>query len=125
MKKNFHSEVFFEKWNDTEKPKKKSEIRELSKDKWCNQMGQVGTSWSRGTSGIRRKGSSDLSGTNGTRRRGSSDLRGTSGGKDKGSVHLNHSTCPKWECKPGRGLFNHWRIDTRGRHDASIESAGS
>jgi len=84
LKKNFHSNVFFEKWNDTEKPKKKSEKRELAKDKWYNQMGQVGTSWSRGTSGIRTTGSSDLSGTSGTRRRGSSDLCGTSGTRTRG-----------------------------------------
>jgi len=47
-------------------------------------MGQVGTSWSRGTSGTRRRGSSDLSGVSGTRRRGSSDLRGTSGTRTRG-----------------------------------------
>jgi len=69
LKKTFHSHAFFEKWNDTEKPKKKSEKRELAQDKWYNQMGQVGTSWSRGTSGTRRRGSSDLSVTSGTRRR--------------------------------------------------------
>jgi len=83
-KKIFHSNVFFEKWNDTEEPKKKSEKRDLAKDKWYNQMGQVGTSWSRGTSGTRRMGSSDLSGTSGTRRKGSSDLRGTSGTRTRG-----------------------------------------
>jgi len=64
LNKKFHSNVFFEKWNDTEKTKKKSEKRELAKDKWYNQMGQVGTSWSRGTSGTSR---SDLSRTSGTR----------------------------------------------------------
>jgi len=52
LKKTFHSNVFFEKWNDTEKPKK-SERSELAKDKWYDQMGQVGTSWSRGTIGTR------------------------------------------------------------------------
>ena len=46
LKKNFQSKEFFEKWNDNDKPKKKSEKRELGKDKWYNQMGQVGTSWS-------------------------------------------------------------------------------
>ena len=56
-------------------------------------MGQVGTSWSRGTSGTRRKWSSDLSGTTGTRRRGSSWDKWN---KDRGSVHLNHSACPRW-----------------------------
>ena len=53
LRKTFHSNVFSEKWHDTEKTKKKSEKRELVKDKWYNQMGQVGTSWSRGTSGAR------------------------------------------------------------------------
>ena len=32
LKQTFHSNVFFEKWNDTEKPKKKSEERALAKD---------------------------------------------------------------------------------------------
>ena len=59
-------------------------------------MRQVGTSWSRWTSGtLRWMGSSDLSGTSGTRRKGSSDFW-DKWDKDKGSVHLNHSTCPKW-----------------------------
>jgi len=62
-------------------------------------MGQVGTSWSRGTSGTRRGGSSDLSGTSGTRR------RGYKWDKDKGSVHLNHSTCPKWDYKAVENSF--------------------
>ena len=56
LKKTFRSKVFFEKWNDTEKPKKKTEKRDSAKDKWYNQMGQVGTSWSRGTSGTRTRG---------------------------------------------------------------------
>ena len=76
--------MFFEKWNDTEEPNKKSEKRELAKDRWYNQMGQVGTSLSRGTSGTRRRGSSDLSGTRGTGRKGSSVLRGTSGTRTRG-----------------------------------------
>jgi len=38
--------VFFEKWNGNENPKKITQKRELRKDKWYNQMGQVGTSWS-------------------------------------------------------------------------------
>jgi len=85
---------------------KKSEERELVKDKWYKQMGQVGTNWSRGTSGTRRVGSSDLSGTSGTRRTSrlfflKGDLRSSwdKWDKDKGSVHLNHSTCPKWDYK--------------------------
>jgi len=63
---------------------KKSEKRELVKDKWYNKMGQVGTSWSRGTRGTRRGRSSDLSGTSGTRRRGSWDLGGTSRTRTRG-----------------------------------------
>ena len=63
-----------------EKPKI-TQKRELGKDKWYNQMGQVGV---RGTSGTRRRGSSDLSGTSGTMRTGSSDLRGTSGTRTRG-----------------------------------------
>ena len=46
LKKTFHSKVFFEIWNGNEKAKQKSQKRELVKDKWSNQMGQVGTSWS-------------------------------------------------------------------------------
>jgi len=45
LKQTFHSKVFFEKWNGNQKPKKKSQKRELGKDEWYNQMGQVGTSW--------------------------------------------------------------------------------
>jgi len=98
LKQTFYSKVFFEKWNCKELPKKKSQQRELGNDKWYNQMGEVRTSWVRGTSGTRRKGSSDLSLTSGTRRgvfRSSWDKWD----KDKGSVHLNHSTCPKWDYK--------------------------
>jgi len=45
LKKTFQSKVFFEMWNDNEKSKQKSEKRELGKDRWYNQMGQVGTGW--------------------------------------------------------------------------------
>ena len=46
LKQTFHAKVFFEKWNGNQKPKNKSQKRELGKDKWYNQIGQVGTSWS-------------------------------------------------------------------------------
>ena len=46
LKKTFQSNVFCEKWNGNEKPKQKSQKRELGKDKWYNQMGQVATGWS-------------------------------------------------------------------------------
>jgi hypothetical protein len=77
--------VFFEKWNDKEKSKNKSEKRELGKHKWYNQMGQVGTSWSTWDKWDKEKGVF----------RSSWDKWD----KDKGSVHLNHSTCPKWDYK--------------------------
>jgi len=75
--------------------------KNLSKESWertsvttkWDKLGQVGI---RGTSGTRRRGSSDLSGSSVTRRRGSSNLRGTSG---TSQVHLNHSTCSKWDYK--------------------------
>ena len=63
LKKTFQSKEFFEKWNDNEKPKtnlrKESWERTSGTTKW-DKLGQVGV---RGTSGTRRRGSSDLSGT--------------------------------------------------------------
>jgi len=57
-KKKNYSKVFFEKWNGNQKPKKKSQKTELGKNKWYNQMGQVGTSvWDKWDQG---SGSSDL-----------------------------------------------------------------
>ena len=44
--KLFIQKYFSNKWNGNDKPKKNSQKRELGKDKWYNQMGQVGTSWS-------------------------------------------------------------------------------
>jgi len=67
-------------------------------DKW----GQVGV---RGTSGTRRRGSSDLSGTSGTRRRGSSDLRGTSGTREKGLSTWTSPLVPKWDYKAMKKLI--------------------
>jgi len=85
LKQTFHSKVFFEKWNGNEKPKKITQKRELGKDKWYNQIGQVGTSWSTWGKWDKEKGVF----------RSSWDKWD----KDKGSVHLNHSTCPKWDYK--------------------------
>jgi len=113
LKKTLHSKVFFEKWNDIKKPKKN--LRKESWYKWYNQMGQVGTSWSRGTSGTRRGGSSDLSGTSGGVQVGQGQAC------HKGSVHLNHSTCPKCDYKAveffgardnGTGT-TYWRLQTK------------
>ena len=59
--------MLFEKWNGNEKPKKnlatESWERTSGPTKW-DKLGQVGV---RGTSGTRRRGSSDLIGTSGTR----------------------------------------------------------
>jgi len=79
LKKSFHSEVFFEKWNDNEKPKKNLRKESWERTSGTNKWDKFGPVGVRGTTGTRRRGSSDLSGTNGTRRRGPSDLRGTSG----------------------------------------------
>jgi len=55
--------VFFEKWNDNEKPKNKSEKRELGNDKWYHQMGQVGTGCNTWDKWDRDRGFSILGGT--------------------------------------------------------------
>ena len=63
LKKTFHSTVFFEIWNGNEKPKKKSQKRELGKDKWYSQMEQVGTGWSTWNKWDRDRGVPILGGT--------------------------------------------------------------
>jgi len=77
--------VFFEKCNDNEKSKKKSEKQEMGKDKWYSQMGQVGTSWSTWDKWDKEKGVFRFS--------------WDKWDKDKGSVHLSQSTCSKWDYK--------------------------
>ena len=61
LKKTFHPKVFFEIWNGNEKPiknlRKESWERTSGTTKW-DKLGQVGVC---GTSGTRRRGSSDLS----------------------------------------------------------------
>jgi len=84
--------MFFEIWNGNEKPKQKSQKKELGKDKWYNQMGQVGTSWITWDKWDKEKGVF----------RSSWDKRD----KDKGSVHLNHSTGPKWDYKAVESSFH-------------------
>ena len=96
LKKTFIQMRFSKNGMTLRNTKKKSEKRELAKDKWYNQMGQVGTSWSRETSGTRRRGSSDLRRTSGTREGGLQIFVGQVG-QGQGSVLLNHSTCPKWD----------------------------
>ena len=77
LKQTFSKELF-EKWNSNEKSKKITPKRELK-------MGQVGRSWSTGDKWDKEKGVF----------RSSWDKWDM----DKGSVHLNHSTCPKWDYK--------------------------
>jgi len=55
--------VLFETWNDNEKQKKNSEKRELGKDRYYNQMEQVGTGWSTWNRWNRDRGYSILGGT--------------------------------------------------------------
>jgi len=100
-KQSFHSKMFFEKWNGNEKPKKITQKREprLGNDKWYNQMGKVGTSWSTWDMWDQEKGS-DLSGTSGTRRRGYSDLRGTSGTRTRGLSTLTIPLVPNGTTRP-------------------------
>jgi len=97
---------FFRKMEWRWETQKKSEERELVKDKWYNQMGQVGTSWSRGTSVTRRGGSSDLSATSGTRRRGSWDLRGTSGTRTRGLSTWTIPLVPNGATRPWNSSTN-------------------
>jgi len=100
LKKTFHSNFFFEKWNGNEKPKKnlrkESWERTSGTTKW-DKLGQVGV---RGTSGTRRRGSSDLSRRSGTRRRGSSDLRGTSGTRTRGLSTWTSPLVPNGTTRP-------------------------
>jgi len=63
LEKIFELKVYFERWNDNEKHTKKSQERELEKDRWYSQMGQVGTSWSRWDRWDRDRGVSILGGT--------------------------------------------------------------
>jgi len=89
--------MFFEKWNGNEKPKQKSQKRELGKDKWYNQMGQVGTSWSTWDKWDKEKGVFRSSWDKWDEEKGVFRYSWDKWDKDKGSVHLNHSTCPKWD----------------------------
>jgi len=95
LKKTFQSKEFFEKWNDYEKPQKKSEKRELAKDKWYNQMGQVGTSWSTWDKWDKEKGVFRSTWDKWDKEKGVFRSSWDKWDKDKGSVQLNHSTCPK------------------------------
>jgi len=46
LNKKLFIQKYFSKNGMTIRTQKKSDKRELGKDKWYNQMGQVGTSWS-------------------------------------------------------------------------------
>ena len=93
--KTFASKVFFEKWNDKEKSKNKSEKRELGKHKWYNQMGQVGTGWSTWDKWDKDKGVFRSSWDKWNKDKGVFRLGGTGWNSGQVSVQLNQSTCPK------------------------------
>jgi len=101
--------VLFKKWNDNQKPKKKSEKRELGKDWWYSQMVQAKTgcsTWDRfewdrrvsmmgGTGWDWDRGVFRLGGTGWDWDRWAFRLGGTGWDWDKGVFQLNQSTCPK------------------------------
>jgi len=66
--------VFFEQWNDNEKPDK---TQEFGKDRWYSQMGQVGTGWSTWDRWDRDRGVSILCGAGWDWDRGVLRLGGT------------------------------------------------
>jgi len=94
LEKTIQARVFFEMWNDNEKPKQKSETKELGKDRWYNQMGQVVTGWT-WDKWDRDRVVSILSGTGWNWDRGVFRLGGTGWDSGQVSVQLNQSTCPK------------------------------
>ena len=104
LKKTIQSKVFFESWNDNENPKKKSEKRELGKDKWYSQMEQVGTAWSTWDKWDTDRGVSILGGTGWDWDRGVFRLGGTGWDSGQVSVQLNQSTCLKVGIQ-GRGFI--------------------
>ena len=106
LKQTFHSKVFFEKWNGNEKPKKISQTRQLGKDKWYNQMGQVGTSWNTWDKCDKEKGVFRSSWDKWDKEKGVFRSSWDKWDKDKGSVHLNHSTCPKRDYKAVKSSKN-------------------
>ena len=96
--------MFFEKWNDNEKPKKKTEKRELGKDKWYNQMGQVATGWSTWDKWDKVKGVFRSSWDKWVKDKEVFKLGGTGWDSGQVSVQLNQSTCPKVGLQ-GRATF--------------------
>jgi len=95
LKKTFQSKEFFQKWNDIEKPKPKSEKRELAKNKWYNQMAQVGTSWSMWNKRNKEKRVSRSTWNKWNKNKGVFRSTWNKWNKDKWSVQLNLSTCAK------------------------------
>jgi len=74
---------------------KKSEKRELAKNKWYNQMVQVGTSWSTWNKRYKEKRVFRSTWNKWNKEKGVFRSSWNKWNKDKGSVQLNISTCSK------------------------------
>jgi len=105
---SFSVKIVFRKTEWQWETQKKSGKREVGKDKWYNQMGQVGTGWSTWNKWDRDRGVSILGGTRWDWDRGVFKLGGTGWDSEQVSVQLNQSTCPKVGLQ-GRGKFP-WRL---------------
>jgi len=104
FEENFQSKEFFEKWNDIEKPKKRFEKRKLAKNKWYNQMAQVGTRWSTWNKWHKEKRVFRSTWNKWNKEKGVFRSSWNKWNKDKGSVQLNLFTCSK-VCLQGRAIF--------------------
>jgi len=92
---HFQSKEFSQKWNDIEKPKKKSEKRELAQNKWYNQMEQVDTSLSMRNKWNKEQRVSRSTWNKWNKNKGTFRSTCNKWNKDKGSVQINLSTCTK------------------------------
>ena len=88
-------------------PKTKIEKRELAKNKWYNQMAQVGTSWSTWNKWYKKKRVFRSTWNKWNKKKGVFRSSWNKWNKDKGSVQLNLSTCSKLSLQ-GRETFIHF-----------------
>jgi len=100
-------------------PKKKSEKRELTKNKWYNRIAQVGTNWSTWNKWYKEKRVFRSTWNKWNRETG---VFRSSWNPDKGSVLLNLSTCSKVGVQ-GRGLFLVFHRETKGM-EGGVSSLG-
>ena len=111
MKENFQSKEFLQKWNDIEKPKKKSEKREWSKvpkwHKWykltqVEEVEQVEAGLQNYVEQVEQE-------------QGGLQIPWNKWNKDKGSVQMNLSTWPNVELQGRETLFSRKRKKPKGR----------